>query len=67
MKAFGKRFLEEYVPAHCKDSTAHEYRRSVTLFIDPWIGSRKVTWIQGSDIAAGPCEIGRRWDDADIA
>ena len=26
MKVLGKRFLEEYVPVHCKPSTAYEYR-----------------------------------------
>ena len=35
MKVLGKRFLEEYVPVHCKPSTAYEYRRSVKFFIDP--------------------------------
>ena len=51
VKALGERFLDEYVPAHCKPSTAYEYRRSVELFIDPKIGRRKVTEIQRSDIA----------------
>ena len=51
VKALGERFLGEYVPAHCKPSTAYEYRRSVELFIDPRIGRRKVTEIQRSDIA----------------
>ena len=52
VKALGRRFLEEYVPAHCKPSTAYEYRRSVALFIEPRIGSRKVAQIQRSDVAA---------------
>ena len=51
MKVLGKRFLEEYVPVHCKPSTAYEYQRSVKFFIDPRIGTRKVTEIQRSDIA----------------
>ena len=51
MKALGRRFLEEYVPVHCKPSTAYEYRRSVKFFIDPRIGSRKVPDIRRSDIA----------------
>ena len=51
MKVLGKRFLEEYVPVHCKPSTAYEYRRSVKSFIDPRIGTRKVAEIQRSDIA----------------
>ena len=52
MRELGKRFLDEYVPAHCKASTAEEYRRSVELFIDPRIGKRWVPDIQRSDIAA---------------
>ena len=51
MKQFGKRFLEEYVPNHCKPSTAYEYGRSVKFFIDPRIGRRKVRDIKRSDIA----------------
>ena len=51
VKDLGVRFLEEYVPAHCKPSTAYEYRRSVELFVEPRIGGRKVTEIQRSDIA----------------
>ena len=52
MRELGKRFLDEYVASHCKPSTAEEYRRSVELFIDPRIGSRRVPDIQRSDIAA---------------
>ena len=51
MKQLGKRFLEDYVPDHCKPSTAYEYGRSVNFFINPRIGSRKVKDIQRSDIA----------------
>ena len=50
-KALGEWFLDEYVPAHCKPSTAYEYRRSVELFIEHRIGRGKVTEIQRSDIA----------------
>ena len=52
MRELGRRFLDEYVPAHCKASTAAEYRRSVELFIAPRIGGRRVPDIQRSDIAA---------------
>ena len=51
MKQLGKRFLEDYVPNHCKPSTAYEYGRSVKFFIDPRIGRRKVRDIKRSDIA----------------
>ncbi|MBT5523060.1 MAG: integrase arm-type DNA-binding domain-containing protein, partial [Rhodospirillaceae bacterium] len=46
-----ERFMTEYVPIHCKESTAKEYRRSVDLFIKPVIGTRKVPDIIRSDIA----------------
>ena len=51
MKQLGKRFLEEYMPNHCKPSTAYEYGRSVKFFINPRIGARKVKDIKRSDIA----------------
>jgi len=51
MKQLGKRFLEDYVPDHCKPSTAYEYGRSVKFFIEPRIGKRKVRDIKRSDIA----------------
>ena len=46
-----KRFLEDYVPVHCKASTREEYRRSVTLFIDPAIGEMRISDVQRKDIA----------------
>ena len=52
VRVLGDRFLGEYVPDHCKESTAYEYRRSVKLFIEPRIGGRKVAEIQRSDIVA---------------
>lgn len=51
MKDLGQRFLDEYVPAHCRPSTEREYRRSVELFINPEIGTRKVIDIERTDIA----------------
>ena len=51
MADLGKRFLEDYVPVHCKPSTAAEYRRSVTLFIDPAIGEKRISEVQRKDIA----------------
>ena len=50
-KDLGQRFLDEYVPTHCRPSTEREYRRSVELFINPEIGTRKVTDIERTDIA----------------
>ncbi len=51
MSDLGTRFLEEYVPDHCKPSTQEEYRRSVELFINPAIGTIRVSEVQRKDIA----------------
>ncbi|MDE0538088.1 MAG: tyrosine-type recombinase/integrase [Rhodospirillales bacterium] len=51
MSDLGKRFLEDYVPDHCKPSTLGEYRRSVELFINPVIGTLRVSEVQRKDIA----------------
>ena len=51
MTELGRRFLEEYVPTHCKPSTQGEYRRSVTLFIDPAIGEMRIAEVERKDIA----------------
>ena len=51
MAELGRRFLEEYVPVHCKPSTQGEYRRSVTIFIDPAIGEMRISAVQRKDIA----------------
>ena len=42
MKQMGKKFLDEYVPLHCKPSTQKEYKRNVDLFINPAMGNKKV-------------------------
>ncbi len=52
MRDLGQRFLDEYVPVHCKPSTAAEYRRSVRLFVDATIGDLQVGQVQRKDIAA---------------
>ena len=51
MAELGRRFLEEYVPAHCKPSTQAGYRRSVTLFIDPALGEMRISEVERKDIA----------------
>ena len=45
------RFMREYVPTHCKESTRKEYKRAVELFIKPGIGARKITDISRTEIA----------------
>lgn len=51
MKGLGERFLKEHVAVRCKPSTQAEYKRSVELFINPRIGTRKVTDVERKDIA----------------
>ncbi len=51
MAELGRRFLEEYVPVHCKPSTQAGYRRSVTLFIDPAPGETRITGSIGEGLA----------------
>jgi integrase len=51
MKGLGERFLEEHVAVRCKPSTRYEYKRSVELFINPKLGTRRVTDIERRDIA----------------
>ncbi len=52
MKDLGERFLRDYVAIRCKPSTQYEYKRSVELFINPKLGTRKVCDIERKDIAA---------------
>ena len=52
MADLGRRFLDEYIPTHCKPSTQAEYRRSVRLFVDPVIGELSVREVQRKDVAA---------------
>ena len=51
VSALGRRFLEEYVPAHCKPSTAAQYRRMTARFVEPAIGGLAVADVQRKDIA----------------
>jgi integrase len=51
VKGLGERFLKEHVAVRCKPSTQAEYKRSVELFINPRVGTRKVTDIERKDIA----------------
>jgi integrase len=47
----GSRFLNDYVPQHCKATTAGEYSRSVELFISPALGSRRLSDLLRADVA----------------
>jgi integrase len=47
----GARFLQEYVPQHCKPRTAYEYRRAVELFINPALGRHRISDVLRADVA----------------
>ena len=48
----GSRFLEEYVPAHCKPRTGVHYRRMVEKFIVPALGDMAAGEVERKDVAA---------------
>jgi len=54
------RFLNEYVPTHCKKRTEEEYGRAIRLHIRPAIGNRKITDITRPDIAKLHHEMRKR-------
>ena len=47
-----ERFLEEYVPLHCKPRTQVEYRHSVNRYILPALGSVRVVALTREEVAA---------------
>ncbi len=47
-----KRFLEEYVPAHCKPGTRTVYRSALVNHVIPRLGNRRVADIERADIVA---------------
>ena len=47
----GDRFLKDYVPQHCKATTAGEYRRAVELFIKPTLGRQRISDVLRADVA----------------
>jgi integrase len=47
----GKRFLQEYVPQHCKPRTAEEYQRAIEKYINPIIGRHRIADLTRSDVA----------------
>lgn len=46
-----ERFLTEYVPQHCKQRTAAEYRRALQLHINPVLGLQRISDVTRPDIA----------------
>ena len=47
-----ERFLEEYVPLHCKPRTQVEYRHAVNRYILPALGSIRVLALRREEVAA---------------
>lgn len=61
-----ERFLEEYVPAHCKPGTRTVYRSALVNHVVPRLGARRVADIERADIVAlhrtlraTPCQANR--------
>ena len=52
MHDLAKQFLEEYVPAHCKPSTAHSYAIAVRQHVLRRLGNRRVGDVTRGDVAA---------------
>ena len=52
VEVMAERFMTDYVPHHCKTSTAAEYRRSVDLFIIPKMGKMFVRDVKRADVIA---------------
>ena len=47
----GRRFLDEYVPVHCKQSTANDYGRAVEFLINPELGRIKIPDLVRADVS----------------
>ena len=52
MAELAQRFLEEYVPAHCKPGTRTVYRSALMNHVVPRLGNRRVADVERADIAA---------------
>ena len=51
MHDLAERFLEEYVPAHCKPSSAHSYEMALRRHVLPRLGNRGVADVTRGDVA----------------
>jgi len=51
MHDLAERFLEEYVPAHCKPSSAHSYEMAIRRHVLPRLGNRGVADVTRGDVA----------------
>jgi integrase len=50
VKAYCEDWLSTYADVHCKPSTAHSYRRALTIHIYPVMGSQRFDWVTRADI-----------------
>ena len=51
VEQLGARFLKEHVAVRCKPTTQSEYRRSVELFIDPFLGKQRIRSVTTANVA----------------
>jgi hypothetical protein len=51
VEQLGARFLREHVAVRCKSTFQSEYRRSVELFIDPFLGKQRIRSVTTADVA----------------
>ncbi|MDE0371525.1 MAG: tyrosine-type recombinase/integrase [Rhodospirillales bacterium] len=52
MRDLAKRFLEEYVPIHCKPSSAHSYEIAIRQHVLGRLGNRRVVDVTRGDVVA---------------
>ena len=52
MGEFARRFVEEYVPAHCKPSSAYSYGLSIQRHVLPRLCNRRVADVTRDDVAS---------------
>jgi integrase len=51
VEQLGARFLREHVAVRCKSTFQSEYRRSVELFINPFLGKQRIRSVTTADVA----------------
>ena len=51
MRDLARRYLEEHVPAHCKQSSAHSYEVAIRQHVLPRLGNRRAADVTRGDVA----------------
>lgn len=67
VKQLATRFLDTYVPQHCKPRTAHEYKRLVDRFIIPVMGQHRISDVLPADVVGFHHDLRRRPTQANRA